>query len=128
MSRKVTSDAVKRAIETVSKGIVKEISGIDFDTRSIVQTKRVNKFAALAESWGKEWHQCVKCKGVREGGLIASIEIAAGKGRSVEGEAHVRQARANKLGVDGWVMRERRANKIFMVIKLLCESVLQFKA
>ena len=36
MSRKVTSDAVKRAIETVSKSIVEKISSIDFDAGGIV--------------------------------------------------------------------------------------------
>lgn len=36
VSRKVASDAVKRAIEAIAESIVKEVSGIDSDTGSVM--------------------------------------------------------------------------------------------
>ena len=105
MSRKVTSDAVKRAIETVSKGIVKEISGIDFDAGGVVKSKGIDKFATLTEGWGKERHQCVKGKCIGKDRFVTAIEITARNSRSIEGKAHVRQTRADELCVDSGVMR-----------------------
>ncbi len=64
MSRKITHNSVKRAVEAVAKGIVEEVASIDFDARGIVQTKRVNVFSAFAESRGKQRHKSVKCKGI----------------------------------------------------------------
>ena len=58
MSGKVTGDSVEGAIEAVAKGIVKEISGIDFDAGGVVKSKGIDKFATLTEGWGKEGHQC----------------------------------------------------------------------
>ena len=39
-------------------------------------------------------------KGVGKDRFIAAIEVAAWNSRSIEREAHVREARANKLSVD----------------------------
>jgi hypothetical protein len=48
----------------------------------------------------------MKSKSIGEGCFIAFVEVTPGNGRSVEGEAHVRQARANELCVDGRVVRQ----------------------
>ena len=46
---KIANNAMKRAIETITESIMQEIARIDFNTRSVVEAKRVNKFAAFAE-------------------------------------------------------------------------------
>ena len=61
-------------------------------------------------------------------GLITSMKVAAWDSGCIERKAHVRKARANKLGVDRWVMREGGAQSKFMIIKLLREGVLDFEA
>ncbi len=44
------------------------------------------------------------------------MKVAAWDGGSVEWEAHMREAGANKLSIDSWIMREGRAKKGFIVI------------
>jgi hypothetical protein len=100
VSWKITRDAVKRAIEAVTESIMEQVSSVDFDAGGIVQTKGINKFATSAEGWREEGHQCVESQSVREDRFIAAIEVAAWNSRSIEREAHVREARANKLSVD----------------------------
>ena len=104
MSGKVAGDAMEGAIEAVAKGIVKEISGIDFDAGGVVKSKGIDKFATLTEGWGKERHQCVKGKCIGKDRFVTAIEITARNSRSIEGKAHVRETRADKLSGNSWIM------------------------
>ena len=124
MHREITQNTMKGTIKAIAKGVVEKVSGIDFDAGGVMKSKGIDKFATLTEGWGKERHQCVKCKSIWESGLIAAIEITAGNGRGVEGKAHMRKTGANELCIDRGVMRQGRANKIFMIIKLFCECML----
>ena len=85
-------------------------------------------FAAFTESWWEKWQERVECDGVREQGFVAAIEIAAGNGRCIEGEAHVGEAGADKLCVYRGVVGKRGANKNFVIIKLFGEYVLNLEA
>jgi hypothetical protein len=85
-------------------------------------------FAAFTKSWREKWQERVKCDCVREQGFIAAIEITAGNGRCIEGEAHVGEAGADKLCVHSGVVRKRGANKNVVVIKLFGEDVLNLEA
>ena len=119
---------MKRAIKAVPEGVVEKIACVDFDAGGVVKTKGVNKVTTLAGSWRKQGHQRMKGKCIGKDGLIASMKVAAGNSGSVEREAHVRKARADELRVDARVMRHGRANSVFVVIKLLREGMLNFKA
>jgi hypothetical protein len=95
---------MERTVKTVTEGIVKKIARIDLDAGRKVKAKGVNVFAALAECWRKERHECMESKGIRKQGFIAAMEIAARNSACVEGKTHVRKARSNELSIDSRVM------------------------
>ena len=57
---------MERTVKTVTEGIVKKIARIDLDAGRKVKAKGVNVFAALAECWRKERHECMESKGIRK--------------------------------------------------------------
>ncbi len=85
-------------------------------------------FAAFAKGRGEEGHHRMKSKSIGEGCFIALVKVTSGNGRSVEGEAHVRQARANELSVDSRIVRQRGTERNVEVIKLLSKEVLEFES
>ena len=85
-------------------------------------------FATFAKGRRKERHHCMKSKSIGEGRFITLVKVASGNGRSIEREAHVRQARADELCVDSRIVRQRRTKRNVVVIKLLGEEVLKFES
>ena len=128
MRGRVANDGMQRAIDTVTKGIVKEVACIDLDARCIMQAQGVNKFSAIAVSRREQGHERVKCEGVTEKGLITAMKVAARDSRGIEREAHMWKARSDELGVDSRVMRQRRANCKIIFIKLFRKRMLKFEA
>jgi hypothetical protein len=128
VGRMVTENIMKRAIKAVAKCIVKQVSGVNLDARSIMKAKRVNKFTTFAIGRRKKWHHCVESKGIWKHRLVASMKVTSRDGRGIEGETHVGKAGADELCINRWVVRKRRAIKEFMIIKLLSKGVLKFEA
>jgi hypothetical protein len=46
----------------------------------------------------------MESKSIREQRFITAMEITTRNGRGIEGETHVREARANELSIDSRVM------------------------
>ena len=95
---------VERSVKAVTEGIVKQIARIDLDAGRKVKAKGINVFTALAMCGREQRHECMESKGIREQRFIATMEIAARNSGGIEGKTHVREARANELGIDSRVM------------------------
>ncbi len=70
----------------------------------------------------------MKSKSVGESRFIAAVEITARNSRGVEGQTHVRKARANELCTNRWIVRESGANSKFVIVKLFREGMLKFES
>jgi hypothetical protein len=128
VGREVFDNVAGSSTEAVAQRVVQQISSVKFQAGSKVESKRINMFATQAHLLREEGHHGMERHSIWKSELIASIEVRARDGGGIKRKAHVRQAWADKLRIDGGIMRHGGAAPEINSIKLIGELMLYLEA